>query len=68
MKKNVGNIDKAIRFFIALVAVYFAYTNKFGNTVSYVLYAVAIIMLIVVLIGSCPLYSVFGCKTTDKKE
>lgn len=64
MKKNVGNIDKILRIVIAVVAGYFAYNGGFETAwVSYVLYAVAGIMLLTSLIGSCPIYSILGVKT-----
>ena len=69
MKKNVGNADKAVRIILALVAVYFAYTGTFEAAwVTYVLYAVAIIMLLTSLMGSCPCYSIFGMSTCKVKE
>ncbi len=69
MKKNVGSIDKVLRVIIALVAAYFAYSGGFEAAwVSYVLYAVAIIMLATTLMGSCPMYSIFGANTCKVKE
>lgn len=67
MKKNVGTIDKIIRFIIAAVAIYFAYAGGFeaawaGN----VLYAVGAILLFTILTSSCPLYSIVGANTTKK--
>ena len=68
MKKNVGSIDKIVRVVIALVAAYFAYIGSFGTTISYLLWAVAGIMLFTTSIGSCPIYSILGMKTTKKNE
>jgi uncharacterized membrane protein YtjA (UPF0391 family) len=69
MKKNVGNFDKIVRVIIALVAGYFAYTGSFESAwISYVLWAVAGIMLLTTLIGSCPIYSIAGMKTSKEKE
>jgi len=69
MKKNVGSIDKILRVLIALVAVYFAYSGGFEAAwVSYVLYAVAIIMLATTFMGSCPIYSICGANTSKVKE
>ncbi len=68
MKKNVGNADKLLRVIIALVATYFAYTKAFDPSwITYVLYAVAIILLFTVLTGSCPCYSMLG-KSTCKVD
>ena len=69
MKKNVGNLDKFIRVILAIVAAYFAYNGNFEAAwVSYVLYAVVIILLLTTLISSCPLYSICGMKTNSKQE
>ena len=68
MKKNVGSIDKIVRIVIAVVAAYFAYRGGFGATMSYVLYAVAGIMLVTSLMGSCPIYSVIGQSTCKIKK
>ena len=68
MKKNVGSIDKIIRIIIAVVAAYFAYRGGFGAIMSYVLYAVAGIMLLTSLMGSCPIYSVLGQSSCKIKE
>ena len=64
MKKNVGSIDKILRIVIAIVAGYFAYNGGFESAwIGYSLYAVAGIMLLTTLIGSCPIYSILGMKT-----
>ncbi len=64
MKKNVGSIDKIARIVIAIVAAYFANQGDFESSwISIALYAVAIIMLITSLMGSCPIYSLIGLKT-----
>ncbi len=64
MKKNVSSIDKIVRIVIAVIAGYFAKTGAFeASWISYVLYAVSGIMLLTAVIGTCPLYSIFGIKT-----
>lgn len=69
MKKNVGSIDKVVRVLIALAAAYFAYKGGFEPAwISYVLWVVAGIMLFTTLMGSCPLYSIFGTNTCKVKE
>jgi uncharacterized membrane protein YtjA (UPF0391 family) len=69
MKKNVGTIDRTIRIIIAIIAAYLAYSGTFGEGwINYVLYAVAAIMLVVAVVGSCPLYCAFGMSTCKTKE
>ncbi len=67
MKKNVGTIDKIIRFFIAAVAIFFAYKGGIEAVwAGYLLYAVGAVLLLTILTSSCPLYTITG-KNTIKK-
>ncbi len=68
MKKNVGSIDKIIRLIIAAVAIYAAYTGMVASPLNYVLYAVAAIMVGTALMGSCPLFSIFGIRSNKVKN
>jgi ABC-type uncharacterized transport system permease subunit len=68
MKKNVGSIDKIVRLVIAVIAVYVAYKGMVASPWDYVLYAVAAIMVITSLMGSCPLFSIFGINTCKVKN
>jgi low affinity Fe/Cu permease len=69
MTKNVGLIDKVVRIIIALVTAYFAYTKEFETAwLIYVLWAVAIIMLLTALTSRCPLFSIFGISTCKVKK
>ncbi|GFD78575.1 DUF2892 domain-containing protein [Tenacibaculum sp. Mcav3-52] len=68
MKKNIGNIDKAIRTFIALIIAMLSYfefiTGIFGN----ILLVLAIILLVTSLINFCPLYKLLGINTCRTKN
>jgi len=68
MKKNVGSIDKVVRLIIAVIAVYVAYKGIVASPWDYVLYAVAGIMVITSLMGSCPLFSIFGINSCKVKK
>ena len=68
MKNNVGSIDKIIRIIIAIVAFYFAYTGKVENPWNYMLYAVSAIMVLTAILGTCPLFTIFGINTCKIKE
>ena len=67
MKKNVGSIDKVVRIIIAAVAVWAAYTNQVSSPWDYVLYAVAVIMVLTALMSTCPIWIVFGINTLKSK-
>jgi len=68
MKKNVGSVDKIVRIIIAVIAVYVAYKGMVASPWDYVLYAVAAIMALTSLMGSCPLFSIFGINTCKVKK
>lgn len=69
MKKNVGSIDKVVRFLIAavLVVLYFTTSLK-GGTLGIILLIVAGIMVLTSLISFCPLYTIFGCNSCKVKK
>ena len=67
MTKNIGSIDKLVRFIIAAVAIWAAFTQQVASPWDYVLYAVAAIMILTALVGTCPIWLVAGIKTLKSK-
>jgi len=67
MKKNVGSIDKIVRFIVAAIAIWAAYTQQVASPWDYVLYGVAGLMVVTALVGTCPLWLVTGIKTLKSK-
>jgi len=68
MKKNVGSIDKVIRFLIAaLIAVLF-FTKVITGTIGIILLVLAGILVLTALLGFCGLYSLFGISTCSVRE
>lgn len=70
MTKNMGNIDRIIRVLIALAVVALFFTNVISGTVALILGAVAGIFVLTSLVGTCPLYRLFGissCKMPEQK-
>lgn len=65
MKTNESNVDRIIRFIIAIAALIAALATS--GALSIVLWVVSAIMLITALIGFCPLYRVFGISTCKVK-
>ncbi|ACU53960.1 hypothetical protein Afer_1022 [Acidimicrobium ferrooxidans DSM 10331] len=65
MRRNMGIWDRALRIVVA-TPVFWALGVMVGNgsVGSVVLYALAAIMLITGLTGYCPLYRLFGDRTT----
>jgi hypothetical protein len=68
MKKNMGNMDRAIRILIAAVIAVLFFANIITGVVAYVLLALAGIFVLTSLVGNCPLYSLFGIKTCPVKK
>lgn len=67
MKKNVGSIDKTIRYVVAGISLWAAYTHQVPNPWDYVLYALAVIMVITAVIGTCPIWLMTGINTLKSK-
>lgn len=68
MKKTVGSTDKIIRYIIAIIAFYAAYTNMVASPWNYVLYAIAAIMILTAITGLCPIFSMLGINTIKSKK
>ena len=68
MKKNIGNIDKAIRLLIALAVVVLAFAKVITGTLAIVLLILAAVFVLTSLFGVCPLYLLLGLNTGKKKE
>lgn len=61
MKTNESNVDRIIRFIIAIATLVGGFATS--GALSIVLFAISIIMLVTALIGWCPLYRIFGIAT-----
>jgi hypothetical protein len=67
MKKNMGNIDRVIRFALAIVVAVLYFTGKISGIVAIILGIFAIAFFVTSLIGHCPAYLPFGLKTLKQK-
>ena len=64
MKINMGTLDRRLRLFVVAPAmVVVGVVVGPSNPAAIVLYAVAAVMAVTSLVGSCPLYTVLGMKT-----
>jgi len=61
--KNMGTIDRIVRVVIALVILALYFAGMLSGTIAIVLLILSGIFIITSLIGTCPLYLVFGIKT-----
>lgn len=70
MKKNMGGMDRIVRFIIAGIVLALYFTNVIGGTLAYVLLGLAAILVVTSFMNFCPLYAVLGinsCKISDNK-
>lgn len=65
-KKNEGNLDRALRVIVglALLGAFFMYPNASWHWFA----LIGIVPLATGLLGSCPLYSIFGLSTCPVKR
>lgn len=69
MTKNMGNIDRLVRLVIVVVVAALYFTGQIGGVLAAVLGVLSLVFLVTSLVGSCPLYSLFGistCATSTK--
>jgi Protein of unknown function (DUF2892) len=68
MKQNMGNADRIIRLLVAAVIAILYINSTITGTLAYVLLAVAGIFVLTSLVGTCPLYSLFGINSCPVKK
>ncbi len=68
MKNNMGNTDRIIRVLVSAVIAVLFINNSITGILAYVLLGVGAIFLLTSLVGSCPLYSLFGINTCRVKK
>ncbi|MFM9020885.1 MAG: DUF2892 domain-containing protein [Sediminibacterium sp.] len=68
MKKNMGTTDKIIRIFIAVVLAALFFTKTISGTLGYIALALAGVFLLTSLVSFCPLYTVLGMNTCERKS
>lgn len=68
MKKNMGNVDKAIRIIIALAVGALFFAGIIQGLLAIILMVVAVVFLLTSFVGTCPLYLPFGISTQKKKS
>jgi len=68
MKKNMGNMDRAIRAILVVAILGLFLLKIISGTVALVLGIVAGIILLTSLVSFCPLYALFGISTCRVKK
>jgi hypothetical protein len=67
MKPNMGRTDKVVRIALAIVIAGLFFLNMISGTKAIVLLIFAGVFILTSFIGFCPLYSLFGITTGNKK-
>jgi hypothetical protein len=68
MKTNMGFADKAIRIVLAIVFAGLYITKLVEGTVGLALLVIGGVFLLTSVISFCPLYTLFGMNTCEKKK
>ena len=68
MKKNMGNTDRIIRVIAAIVFSVLYFTGMVTGTLGLVLVVLGAIFLATSFISFCPLYTLVGMNTCEKKD
>jgi len=68
MKKNMGNTDRLIRVFFAVLFAVLYFTNTVTGVFGMVLLILGGVFLLTSLISFCPLYTLVGLNTCRAKK
>lgn len=64
----MGLIDRGLRVLVALVLAFLYYNGTLTGTWGTVALVIAVVFLLTSLVSFCPLYTLIGLNTGDKKE
>lgn len=67
MKSNMGSADKVVRVLLALSAAVLYFTGITSGTLGIALMVIGTVLLITSFLNFCPLYTIFGISTRNKK-
>jgi hypothetical protein len=67
MKKNMGWMDRILRILIAATVLLLHRSGVITGTLFTVLLILSSVFVVTSIVGYCPLYSVFGKSTQNKK-
>lgn len=68
MKRNVGTLDRWIRFLIGIVLAALFFTDTVTGIPGYIIAFLACSIPLSGLIGYCPFYTLFGVSTCNIKK
>lgn len=68
MQKNMGTIDRIVRFALAVVVAVLYFTGQISGTAAIILGIAAVAFFVTSLVGTCPIYAPFKISTRKKSE
>jgi hypothetical protein len=68
MIKNMGKLDRIIRFTLAIIVAILYFTNIISGLVAIILSVIAVAFILTSFLGTCPLYLPFGINTKPKES
>ena len=63
MQKNMSNVDRVVRFIVAVVVALLYATGVLSGWAAIVLGIIALVLLVTAVVGVCPLYALLGITT-----
>ena len=67
MKKNMGGLDRGVRFLLGIALLVMGLTGVFGGAVAIVGYVLAALLVVTAIVGYCPPYALLGISTRRPK-
>ena len=68
MKKNMGSVDRIIRFLLAAVFAYLYFAGIVTGTFGIILVVLGAVFVLTSLVSFCPLYALVGLNTCPAKK
>jgi hypothetical protein len=68
MKKNMGNTDRIIRVLLAAVFAYLYFSGTVTGTLGLILVILGAVFVLTSLVSFCPLYTLVGLNTCNRKK
>ena len=68
MKKNMGTIDRVVRFLVAALIAILYFTDQISGVAAIILGIFAVVFLVTSFMSSCPLYTQLKISTIKKNN
>ena len=68
MKKNMGTIDRVVRFLVAVLIAILYFTDQISGIAAIILGIFAVVFLVTSFMSSCPLYTPLRISTIKKSN